>query len=256
MNSKDIFSKNGYVFINNFFSVDESKKIVGWADDLSKWEECAFKWMIYYEDSSNVKNKARVENFLEYHKDMNQFVRDKLTPTVNDIYNEDMVLFKEKINWKLANGKGFKAHQDQPAWTDFPPNKYVTVVLFANNSTVENGCLEIAKTDRIDKIVSYNESGSGEIDKTIEDSYEWDHITATPRDILLFDSYVIHRSDDNKTNESRRHFYFTYNPKSDGDFYNEYLEKKRKEFPPEIERHENKTYNIMGNKYNLANPIN
>lgn len=256
MSSSDIFNNNGYVFINNFFSEDQAKKIVEWADELSEWDECAFKWMIYYEYSDNKRNKARIENFLTYHKDMNEFVKDKITAIVNDVYNEEMVLFKEKINWKLAGGKGFKAHQDQPAWTDLPPSKYVTVVLFANNSTKENGCLEIAETKRIDKIVSYNKTGSGEIDKTIEDSYKWKHITATPRDILLFDSYVLHRSDSNKTNEARRHFYFTYNPKSDGDFYNEYLEKKRKEFPPEIERDKNKSYNINGNKYNLANPIN
>ena len=33
-----------------------------------------------------------------------------------------------------------------------------------------------------------------------------------------------------------------------------YFKKKREEFPPDIER-ENKDINILGNKYNLANPI-
>jgi hypothetical protein len=53
----------------------------------------------------------------------------------------------------------------------------------------------------------------------------------------------------------RRIFYFTYNRKEEGDFYEDYNKKKILEFTPDIERNNNIKYNNMGTKYNLANPI-
>ena len=251
------FNSKGYVLIPNFFSEEQSSSIVRFANNLQDWKEEAFKWMIYYESSGDdIKKKARIENFLSYHNELNTFITEKITPLASDIYGEPLTLFKEKLNWKLAGGKGFKAHQDQPAWTDFPCKKYVTVVLFADNSTIDNGCLEIAEvSEKVTEVLDYDTHGTGQLDKNLEESLNWNPITATPRDILLFDSYVIHRSDINTTKRSRRHFYFTYNPLSDGSVYDEYLKQKRDLFPPDIERDKNTNYNIIGNKYNLANPI-
>ena len=194
--------------------------------------------------------------FLNYHSELNDLHKTKLNPLISTIYGKEMNLFKEKLNWKRGRGKGFLAHQDQPAWNDFPPQRYVSVVLFANNTTIENGCLEFGwdKNGRIKKLLNNNKEGLGELDKQIVNTLNWYPVETTPRDILIFDSYIPHRSNDNKTDEDRRIFYFTFNEKTDGDFYDKYIEKKRQEFPPEIERDNNTKYNLLGNKYNLANP--
>ena len=169
-----------------------------------------------------------------------------------------MILFKDKLNWKIGGGKGFKPHQDHPAWTDFPPDKFINVALFANNSTIENGCLEFGINEKTKQkyteLVKYNENGTGELDSEIEDSLTWYPAITSPKDILIFDSYIPHRSKENKTQNSRRIFYFTYNEIKYGDLYDKYLEKKRIEFPPDIER-TNSNIKISGNKYNLANPM-
>ena len=47
--------------------------------------------------------------------------------------------------------------------------------------------------------------------------------------------------------------YFTYNDEKYGDLHQKYLDKKIEEFPPNIERKNNSK--IIGNKYNLANPL-
>ena len=38
-----------------------------------------------------------------------------------------MSLFKDKLNWKHPGGKGFKPHQDHPAWNDFNPDIFYSV---------------------------------------------------------------------------------------------------------------------------------
>ena len=72
-------------------------------------------------------------------------------------------LFKDKINWKNPGGQGFGAHQDQPAWDDFPPNKFVTAAMFVNNTTKENGCLEFAEDANHLGILDYEKESSGSL---------------------------------------------------------------------------------------------
>ena len=99
-------------------------------------------------------------------------------------------------------------------------------------------------------MLSYDKNTSGKISQEIEDKLEWEKIETTPRDLVIFDSYVPRRSDKN-ANNSRRIFYFTYNLESD--YFDLYLSKKRLEFPPDIEREEGKEYKSIGNKYNCIN---
>jgi len=160
-------------------------------------------------------------------------------------------LFKDKINWKLSGGDGFKAHQDHPAWNDFDISRFYSVALFGNKCTIENGCLEIVKNKN--NVGLLNESGC--ISKEIENDMEWEYLETTSNDLLIFDSFIPHRSDKNNSCNSRSIFYFTYNKLTEGDFHSKYVENKRKHFPPPNER-ENLNINIDNNKYNLGNPLN
>ena len=247
---------DGFVLIQNYFEKEEGQKVVEWANEIESWPEEKGKWMIYHESSNkNTKKRARLENFLKYHPQLNDILINRLKPLLEELVSEKVNLFKEKINWKYPQGKGFKPHQDQPAWTDFKGDKFFTMAMFANKTTKENGCLEFVKGKNKEGVLSYDVEGTGQISKEVEDTLDWRHITTTPRDILIFDSYAPHRSDMNITDESRRIFYFTFNYAKDGDHYDSYLKRKRIEFPPDIERDENTKISGLGNKYNLANPI-
>ena len=252
------FNQNGYVLLKDYFTQKQADNIVDFANELETWDEQAFKWMIYFEKNNN-KLKSRLENFLKYYPRLNNFFINNIHPLAEKIYGAPLNLFKEKMNWKNPNGKGFKPHQDQPAWTDFKPDKYVTIAIFANNSTEQNGCLEFGRflnNIKSTEICEYDKNTTGQLKQEIIDNLIWSKITTTPRDVLIFDSYVPHRSGDNNTTESRRILYFTFNEFKFGNFYDAYLIKKREEFPPDIERINcNKNINIVNNKYNLANPI-
>ena len=250
--SIQMFNRNGYILLKDYFTEEESVEIVRFADELENWEEKEGKWMIFFENNKHL--KSRIENFYNYHKEFKLFIETKIKKTVDLIYGAKMNLFKDKLNWKYGGGKGFKAHQDQPAWTDFPPDRYITVAMFANSSTKEKGCLEFGiGENKFTDMCRYNKEGCGELDSIIEKQLDWKITETTPRDLLLFDSYIPHRSKNNLTNDPRRIFYLTYNDEKFGDMYDNYIVKKRIYFPPDIERIGN--VEIKGNKYNLANPI-
>lgn len=249
------FWNQGYLLIPNFFTSQEGQKITTIANELNNYPEEKGKWMIYHEKTQRGKQKARIENIVNYHPELGNLIHHKITPTLEQIYQKPMNLFKDKMNWKKAFGKGFQAHQDQPAWADFPPSRFVSVALFGNRTTQRNGCLEFATGEHYQGIMDYDMNSLGELTPVVEESLQWEPIETTSRDLLMFDSYVPHRSKSNKTDSERRIFYFTYNVEEEGDFYQEYIDRKRKEFPPDIEREEGQDVKIKGSRYNLANPI-
>ena len=56
---------------------------------------------------------CRTENYASSHDGLNGLLRgEKLLGVLRDLSGEDMVLFKEKINYKLAGSGGFAAHID------------------------------------------------------------------------------------------------------------------------------------------------
>jgi 2-aminoethylphosphonate dioxygenase len=249
-NNNQLFWKDGFLLLRDFFSVEEGEKIQSWFNELEQWKEEKGKWMIYFQEDGK---RARIENIINFHPEIKNFIETRITPAINEVYQKPMNIFKDKMNWKKGYGKGFKSHQDQPAWTDFPSERYVTVAFFGNHTTRENGCLQFARGEHDKGLHPHNIEGGGEM---IEKGFNWEHVLTSPRDLLMFDSYVPHRSDENSTPNDRRIFYLTYNPAEDGDFYLDYIRKKREVLPPDIEREEGKDYNIGGTKYNLANPIN
>ena len=208
------------------------------------------KWMIYYETRNNKNFKSRIENFTYYHQDINEFVEEKITPVLSLICDKEMILFKDKINWKLSKGDGFIAHHVQAAWSDFNIERFYSVALFAGPSIKENGCLQFVTDENNIGLLSKD----GCLPQEIEKKFNWEYFETYPRDLLIFDSYIPHKSDKNNSGNSRSIFYFTFNSLEEGNFYTEYVKKKRQHFPPPNERGD-KSVNIENNKYNLGNPL-
>ena len=87
----------------------------------------------------------RIENFYPYHPGFKAiFDGDKLLGRVSDLLGEPAVLFKDKINFKLAGGDGFKPHQDQQAGWSVYASLFVTALVAIDDATEANGCLELA----------------------------------------------------------------------------------------------------------------
>jgi hypothetical protein len=65
----------------------------------------------------------RIENFCPFHDGFDRLIRDSaLSRWVGALMGGPVVLFKEKISFKMPGGPGFKMHQDQQAgWARYAP---------------------------------------------------------------------------------------------------------------------------------------
>jgi 2-aminoethylphosphonate dioxygenase len=67
---------------------------------------------------------------------------------------------------------------------------------------------------------------SGVIAPEVDATMKYQHVIVSPGDVVLFDSYLPHRSDENTTNTWRRLAYLTYNPSSEGNHREAYYKAK------------------------------
>lgn len=245
------YKRDGYVKSTTFLSPEERKQIVQWTNEVQSWPETAGKWMQYFEEVDGKKTLCRVENYIDYHPELKKFLLGKLTEACAQLLEEPAILFKEKINFKLPGGDGFKPHQDAPAWTTFGQTKHMTALVAADKAFKENGCMEMVP-GHFDKMLPHP---NGELDPAQVEKWKWVSVPCEIGDVVFFSNFVPHRSFRNTTNQSRRAHYVTYGVEREGDHRLSYYEDKRDKFPPEIERIPGKDYSEGGKIYNLANPI-
>lgn len=164
-----------------------------------------------------------------------------------------MLLFKDKINFKLPQGGGFGAHLDAPAYDHIGKINHLTANVAVDEATPENGCLEVVRgSHRMDVEFQHG----GHITKAWEDSHEWIQVPLQPGDILFFGSHLAHRSGPNNTNESRAAVYATYHCVSDGaDLRARYYLDRRANFPPAHEIEPGKDYSEGWTRYGFAAPF-
>ena len=239
----ETFRRDGFVFVPGLYSADEVSNITAWTEELRARPEEPGKHMVYYEDDlrqAGGRVVQRIEYFTGYHQPFDSlFNQGRMIQAVSELLGEPAALFKEKINFKLPGGDGFKAHQDvQAGWNDYA-KFYITALVSIDPATLENGCLEV--------VAGWHDRGLV--------GQEWTPLTEAqiaemdfkpyptqPGDAMFFDSFAPHRSGPNLTEQARRILYVTYNKASEGDHREQYFADKRANFPPDVERDPGKTY--------------
>lgn len=251
------WQKNGFVALTDFFPLHIKKQLKSWCDELTALPETPGKWMKYFEKNAQGKRQlCRIENFIDYHRPMHELANGERTlQLVSQLMAEQAVIFKEKINYKFPGGGGFKPHQDAPAFISFNQRFHITMMIAIDDCTLENGCLQVVKGGA-NKPVILPQEADGSIQKNIADAFLWSPIACQSGDVILFDSYLPHYSEPNRSNNPRRAMFITFNRFSEGGARREaYYQDKREKFPPDCERDPNKDYSAGAAIYNVANPI-
>jgi ectoine hydroxylase-related dioxygenase (phytanoyl-CoA dioxygenase family) len=157
---------------------------------------------------------------------------------VGQLLGEEAALFKEKINFKMAGGDGFKPHQDSQAGWDSYADFFISTLVSIDEATVENGCLQLVNGHHKRGLFKSWEP------LTEDDMADMEFVLCPtkPGDIIFFDCYAPHASEPNLTDQTRRLYYATYNRLSEGDHLAQYYADKHKNYPPDIDRESGKDY--------------
>lgn len=240
------FKENGFIIIRaeDIFKPEELYSLKSWTKEVSEWPETPGKWMMYFEKSFKDGSRIlqRSEKFLEHHEGMNSvFGRGgRFEKLCSQLFEEDAILYKEKINYKLPGGEGFKPHQDFAAgWWLYGQSLHISVLVGIDEANEENGCLEVVAGEHNKGL--FGEKWAAIPPEKVEE-FNWVPLTTKPGDVVFFDCFVPHRSAPNSTDSSRRMLYLTYAKESEGDWRERYYADKRRSFPPDCEREKGKSY--------------
>jgi len=242
------FDRDGFLLIKaaDIWTPEELKALITDVAAMEHWPDAPGKYMKYYEanrrDANGPKLLQRIENFTQYAQSLEQLCGNdsKLCNMAGDLLGEKALLYKEKVNYKLAGGGGFAPHQDVAAgWWMYGQTIHISCLVSIDAATVENGCLEVVAAGHRGGMISDEWK---EIPLDTVDKLKWITVPTEPGDVLFFDSYVPHRSGPNDTDKPRRVLYSTYAKACEGDLRDRYYADKRKSFPPDCEREEGKKY--------------
>jgi ectoine hydroxylase-related dioxygenase (phytanoyl-CoA dioxygenase family) len=236
------FHRDGYLVVRGMYSPEEVDEISRWTEEVVAYPEVPGKYMMYFEQSrvDGSRILCRIENFVPYHEGFAKLITARrMQQAVSELFGEEAVLFKDKINFKLPGGDGFKEHQDvQAGWDDFA-DLHITAMIAIDETNEANGSLEMIAGMHRQGVL-----GSMWAPLTDEDTHHARYVPVhcQPGDAVFFDSYAPHRSQPNRTDQARRVLYITYNKASQGDSRSKYYADKRRNYPPDIERDPDREY--------------
>jgi len=183
---------------------------------------------------------TRLEKFVNYHDEWRELCNGHLADCISALYNERMVLFKEKLNVKPPGGSGFAPHLDTPSlrvsFGKDGPQNFVTVMVAIDNMTISNGCLLVCKgqwsEEKHCEIIEPEENGNpdaggraGAIPENSAQNLTFSDVKCQGGDIVVFNGWAPHRSSPNISPFPRRAVFLTYNPAREGDFHDRYYER-------------------------------
>jgi len=236
----DEFKKNGFVVLSGAFTAGDMKQVLQWTGEVERLPEVSGKQWVFHEKSRidpNTDLINRIEYISPFHQGFSELSISLAKPAAQ-VLGEYAVLFKEKINFKMPGGDGFKPHQDsQAGWRDYA-DYFITIMVCIDEATIENGCLQM--------VAGYQNHGLYREWEPLSEQDMADmkfiYCPTRPGDMVLFDCYTPHASEPNLSNHIRRLYFATYNRLADGDHMARYYADKHKSYPPDIDRVRGREY--------------
>lgn len=193
-----------------------------WVDEVAAWPDDDGDWLHYRELTDDGPKLCRTENFVPHHPELRALLTSgHMTDVASALLGEAAVLYKEKINYKLAGGAGYSPHQDAPAYRFV--DVHVSCMVAVDDATVDNGCLEVVSCAHAE-VLPMDDRGCIRAD--IVASMTWMPVEVRAGETLWFHSRTPHRSGPNRSSTPRRALYPTYNGASEGDLRHAYYDQK------------------------------
>ena len=223
VNDIEHFKKHGWVLTCDL-SDNGVHELRSWVQEIENWN--VDNTFLRHEEMTTYGPKvARIEYFAHIHLPMGDLLaKGHMLSHASDLLGEQAVLYKDKINFKLAGGAGWEPHQDAPAYPFI--DNHVSCMIAIDDATTENGCLELV-SGLHHELIPTDERGC--IPAAVAESLTWQAMPLRAGQVLWFHSRTPHRSGDNRSTSDRRALYPTYNAASEGDLREAYYARKRAE---------------------------
>jgi len=135
----DHFVETGWLITDTL--VNRTEQLQTWSDEVQSWPDDG-DWMHYREMTDSGPKLCRTEYFTPFHRGFRELLTDGImVDTASALLGDRAVLYKEKINYKMAGGAGYAPHQDAPAYRFI--DIHLSCMVAIDDSTIENGCLEV-----------------------------------------------------------------------------------------------------------------
>ena len=242
-NDLEFYKKNGYLFLKDFFSNEEIKKVLDDAksvflrqfiekkyltncnlEDISEEVFNNFLYRLFDEDIECLSNSGKqIQHLISLHSlSLQSKVIEllKQTGVQTPIISTRPVLYFNHP--KLAKQKVFHtvdAHQDWRSMQGSLNSVVIWIPLVDINKDL--GALEILPGSHLDGLrTDHIENGFGMVSLSKEENDKLVSVEIKIGDALLFSSFLIHQSGNNITNKPRWSCHFRYNDLEDTTFIN------------------------------------
>lgn len=261
---RETFHRFGFVVLRDFFAPGEAQELATASEIFGKRAQALLATarergttpaalaqtephsLIVVPEADNPEQVCRFEYLLGSDPTFARFVRQRIEPVISALHGEAFLPFKDKENEKHPGGGAFRPHQDFAAYQAFGPRYNATAMISIDPQTIANGCVEFATNfneiscdrnaaaARIEgrALLHFTQGGpsNGDILDNIVSQIEWSPVEVSASDLVVFDSFVPHRSASNRTHASRRAMFLTYAPQRDGNWYERYYADKRRNY--------------------------
>lgn len=250
------FQEKGYLILRDILNKTEVKDLQKWSQEVHDLPQIKNATYMPYEEvqKDGTRVLCRTENFANIHQGFDGLLRGQyLIDILSQLAQEPMVLFKEKINYKLAGSGGFDPHIDATAYTHIKDVKHLTILLAVDATNMSNGGLEVVEGSHA-MDVPINRSDNC-IEPAWVKSQTWVPVELAPGELLIFGSYLAHRSGGNESKTSRKAIYATYNCAREGDLHDKYYEDRAVVWPATHMRVEGEKYEMGRLRYGFGSPM-
>jgi ectoine hydroxylase-related dioxygenase (phytanoyl-CoA dioxygenase family) len=139
----------------------------------------------------------------------------QLLEIIGALYGEPACLFKDKIIYKPAGAVGYQLHQDYISWKSFPES-FVTAIVAIDAADASNGATEVFPGYHRNGCMTLRDGMYHQLADDAVDLTKGVVLDLAPGDVAIFSGFTPHRSAPNRSSESRRLLYLSYNALSDG----------------------------------------
>jgi Phytanoyl-CoA dioxygenase (PhyH) len=214
------FNDHGWALVDSLAD-DDRRSLAQWVDEVAAWPE-GDGVLHYRELTDHGPRLCRTENFVPVHAGLRALLTTGgMVSTAGALLGEPAVLYKEKVNYKLAGGAGYSPHQDAPAYPFI--DSHVSCMVAIDDADQTNGCLEVV-SGMHHELLPMNDVGC--IHDDMVGSMQWQPVPLAAGQTLWFHSRTPHRSGANHSARDRRALYPTYNAAAEGDLRDAYYRTK------------------------------